>query len=638
MSYPVKLYVYDLSNGMAKQLSRQLTGKQIDGIWHTSVVVFGREVFYGQGINTTLPGRSHHGAPLQVINMGETSIDEATFNEYLTEMRDHYTADKYHLLDFNCNSFTNDVIGFLTGGSIPEYIRDLPTEFLSTPFGAALRPTIDAMYRRPAPETPTPVAPAPIAAATASQDPQLTASILESIISQAQSAQPATQTLTAPVQIITNPPSFQSFLQRHRAAVAFFTNAHCGPCRVIGPVFERLADEKGLKADGRGAGFAKIDIGVGLGQSLANEWGIRVTPTFVFFLDGKKLDEVKGADANELRTQVDLLLYQAFPPHPHASLSLPTTQALSFNPILFTQVPAIDTALSKLLSFIDEASWPSVPQTKEQVKQTLTTAVAPYLKARFSNTPPSPQPSATPALLTSWSQATSALAGVLPLCHLFPLVDLWRVALLDPNVGKWASPSSPSDPIHVFIEKAAAALKEPEPQANQRNFLLTVLRLLCNAFATPSLAQTLFSTMRGKMGAVLLPTLLHADGAVRTAAASLAFDVSAYLQKGRVERVKGNATDVQEDEDWEVEMVSAVIEALDRETTSEEVVHRLTASLAFLLRLSPVYDSAISPLLEVLQARAVLKRKLTKGGCGEEGVTKKEIRKLVEEVANKLCP
>ena len=26
---------------------------------HTSVVVFGKEVFYGHGINTTLPGRSH---------------------------------------------------------------------------------------------------------------------------------------------------------------------------------------------------------------------------------------------------------------------------------------------------------------------------------------------------------------------------------------------------------------------------------------------------------------------------------------------------------------------------------------------------------------------------------------------------
>jgi hypothetical protein len=31
---------------------------------------------------------------MQVINMGETALDEATFNEYLEEMKEHYTADK----------------------------------------------------------------------------------------------------------------------------------------------------------------------------------------------------------------------------------------------------------------------------------------------------------------------------------------------------------------------------------------------------------------------------------------------------------------------------------------------------------------------------------------------------------------
>ena len=129
----VQLYVYDLSNGMARQLSRQLTGRQIDGIWqvdshldflflanrdlwrtlrHTSVVVYGKEIFYGQGINITQPGRSHasqylltcarsstdcdpqHGQPLQMLDMGETALDEETFNEYLEEIKTHYTADK----------------------------------------------------------------------------------------------------------------------------------------------------------------------------------------------------------------------------------------------------------------------------------------------------------------------------------------------------------------------------------------------------------------------------------------------------------------------------------------------------------------------------------------------------------------
>jgi len=34
MTSSVQLYVYDLSNGMARQLSQQLTGRQIDGIWY----------------------------------------------------------------------------------------------------------------------------------------------------------------------------------------------------------------------------------------------------------------------------------------------------------------------------------------------------------------------------------------------------------------------------------------------------------------------------------------------------------------------------------------------------------------------------------------------------------------------------
>ena len=35
-----------------------------------------------------------HGQPLQAIDMGETALDEQILEEYLAEMRDHYTADK----------------------------------------------------------------------------------------------------------------------------------------------------------------------------------------------------------------------------------------------------------------------------------------------------------------------------------------------------------------------------------------------------------------------------------------------------------------------------------------------------------------------------------------------------------------
>ncbi|KAG6834078.1 hypothetical protein H0H93_012111, partial [Arthromyces matolae] len=404
---------------------------------------------------------------------------------------------------FNCNSFTNDVVGFLTGNSIPDFIKDRPTDFLSTPFGAALRPTIDAMYRRPSPSAPTPPVPAPVpataatsAAAQAAPNPQLAAQLLQAFASQAGSspalANTASQSLTAPVHAITNPPAFNTFIKNHRAAVAFFTSTTCGPCRTIEPTFERLAEEKGVKADGRGAGFAKIDIDVGMGNALASQWNVRATPTFIFFLDGQKLDELKGANANELRTQVDLLLFQAFPPHPHSSLSLPAVQALSLNPILFSQVPVIDTVLSKLSTFIDSATWPtSTTPTPSQVKQSLTTVVAPYLKSRFSSPPPSKPPSATPAVLASWSQATTALSSILPVESLFPLVDLWRLALLDPAVGSWAATApAPSNPITIFIDKATTTLQQTNSTSNPRNYLLTTLRLLSNTFATPLLSQT----------------------------------------------------------------------------------------------------------------------------------------------------
>jgi len=38
----VVLHIYDLTNGMAKTLGRQLVGIDVEGLWHTGVVVYGR--------------------------------------------------------------------------------------------------------------------------------------------------------------------------------------------------------------------------------------------------------------------------------------------------------------------------------------------------------------------------------------------------------------------------------------------------------------------------------------------------------------------------------------------------------------------------------------------------------------------
>ena len=92
----VQLYVYDLSNGLARKLSPLLLNKQvvqiltdasylhvsqlllitcsraaqIEGVWHTSIVVGGLEYYFGCGVSQSSPGLTPFGRPVQVIELG----------------------------------------------------------------------------------------------------------------------------------------------------------------------------------------------------------------------------------------------------------------------------------------------------------------------------------------------------------------------------------------------------------------------------------------------------------------------------------------------------------------------------------------------------------------------------------------
>lgn len=143
--YRVQVYLYDLSQGMAKALSQGFLGKQIDGIWHTGIVVYGHEYFYGGGIQATRPGCSMAGQPLEVHEMGYTRIPPEMFHEFLQGISHRFTAETYSLLEWNCNNFTNVASEFLVGHPIPSFITGLPAEALATPFGQMLRPVIAQM-------------------------------------------------------------------------------------------------------------------------------------------------------------------------------------------------------------------------------------------------------------------------------------------------------------------------------------------------------------------------------------------------------------------------------------------------------------------------------------------------------------
>uniref|UniRef100_A0A8C4Z940 palmitoyl-protein hydrolase n=2 Tax=Gadus morhua TaxID=8049 RepID=A0A8C4Z940_GADMO len=150
-SFPVQLYIYDISRGMARQLSPMMLGKQLDGIWHTAVVVHGEEFFYGGvGITNCPPGGTELGQPNSIVDLGVTEVTGEIFMDYLTSLGEStYRGETYHLFENNCNTFSNEVAQFLTGSRIPEYITDLPSEVLSTPFGQVLRPILESMTVSP---------------------------------------------------------------------------------------------------------------------------------------------------------------------------------------------------------------------------------------------------------------------------------------------------------------------------------------------------------------------------------------------------------------------------------------------------------------------------------------------------------
>ncbi|KAL8521635.1 hypothetical protein ACS0TY_011963 [Phlomoides rotata] len=143
--FKVSLNVYDLSQGLARQLSTTFLGKAIEGIWHTGVVVYDTEYYFGGGIQSAPVGTTPYGTPIRVVDLGVTHVPKDVFEMYLQEIGPRYTADTYSLMTHNCNNFSSEVTQFLVGASIPDYILNLPNEVMSSPMGPLILPMIQQL-------------------------------------------------------------------------------------------------------------------------------------------------------------------------------------------------------------------------------------------------------------------------------------------------------------------------------------------------------------------------------------------------------------------------------------------------------------------------------------------------------------
>jgi thioredoxin 1 len=81
--------------------------------------------------------------------------------------------------------------------------------------------------------------------------------------------------------------NFDTIISKNSLVLVDFWAAWCGPCKMMHPVFERMAKKF------RGIRFARINVDEN--QNIAMRYGVQSIPTFIMFSGGVVSDKLLGA-------------------------------------------------------------------------------------------------------------------------------------------------------------------------------------------------------------------------------------------------------------------------------------------------------------------------------------------------------
>jgi len=99
-----------------------------------------------------------------------------------------------------------------------------------------------------------------------------------------------------------NKDNFEETIKNNAVVMVDFWAPWCGPCRMIAPIVEELAEDYEGKAV-----IAKVNTDEN--PEIAAQFGIRSIPTILFFKNGELVDQTIGAGPkNMYSSKIDALL------------------------------------------------------------------------------------------------------------------------------------------------------------------------------------------------------------------------------------------------------------------------------------------------------------------------------------------
>ena len=91
---------------------------------------------------------------------------------------------------------------------------------------------------------------------------------------------------------------FEELINSEKLTVVDFFATWCGPCKMLGPVFQSVTDELNTKVN-----FLKIDIDQF--NEIASKYQVASVPTIIYFKNGNVVDKTVGfMDSDTLKNKI----------------------------------------------------------------------------------------------------------------------------------------------------------------------------------------------------------------------------------------------------------------------------------------------------------------------------------------------